>query len=181
MTTLSASLKLAIAVSAVAIAVALASHGRPPPAPAEHAAPHNALDATADAEARQLRRATRRLASDLAEVTRCAAGGSMRRFVRCASPGLRHAGIGGRSNAMLVRGVVAGVPMGPCREYLFGLQAANDAASDEARWLYAQFFGGDLRRRDIAVEVARMVNTLERASRAAPPGVCAPGAGGPAA
>jgi hypothetical protein len=181
MTAWSASLKLAIAVSTVALAVGLAPRGGSPRAPADAPTARPSLDATSYAEARQLRLATRHLAAELAEAARCPTRESAHRFVRCATPGLRHAGIGGRTTAMLARGVVSAVPPGRCREYLFGLQAANDAAGDEARWLYSQLFAGPRRLRETAVELGRAARMLDGASRAAGPGVCAPGAGGPAA
>ena len=180
MTVSSASLKLAMAVAAAALAVGLAPHGGSPGAPAARVVARHGLDATSDAEARRLRLATRRLAGELAEGARCT---SSKTFVRCASPALRHAGIGGRTTAMLARGVLSAVPAGSCREYLFGLQAANDAASDQARWLYPLLFGPGRGRhtRDIAIGIARAARMLRRAWRAAALDVCAPGAAGPAA
>jgi hypothetical protein len=84
---------------------------------------------------------------------------------------------------MLARGVLSSVPAGSCREYLYGLQAANDAAGDQARWLYPLLFGPgrDRHIHDIAVDLARAARMLAAAWRAAAPDVCAPGAAGPAA
>jgi hypothetical protein len=139
------------------------------------AQPATFLDATSDSEARVMRRATRHLAEDLSAAARC----DVRRSPTCVLPALRRAGMGGRISAMLVRGVMARVPPGPCRNYLFGLAAANDAAGDQARWLVMQFYGGPQRRRAVAAQIALAARMLDRAWPAAAADVCAPGADGP--
>jgi hypothetical protein len=140
------------------------------------AQPAEFLDATTDTEARLMRRATRHLAEDLSAAARC----DIRRSPGCVLPALHRAGMGGRTTAMLVRGVMARVPAGRCRTYLFGLAAANDAAGDQARWLLMQFYGGPERRRAVAAQIGLAARMLHRAWPAAGAGVCAPGADGPA-
>jgi len=132
------------------------------------------VDATSDAEARQLRGATQGLAAELRAAAHCHTG----RFAACVTPALRHGGIGGRTTAMLARVVMADVPVGPCRTYLFGLQAANEAAGDATRWLLALLYGPDRRRHqhEIASQVARAGGVLRRAARAGAGG-CTPAVG----
>jgi hypothetical protein len=154
--------------------VRLESHASVSQTPAI-AQPATFLDATSDTEARILRRATRHLAADLSAAARCDA----RRAPTCRLPALRRAGIGGRTSAILVRGVLARVPTGPCRTYLFGLAAANDAAADQARWLLMQFYGGPQRRRAVAAQVGLAARMLDRAWPAAGADVCSPAADGP--
>ena len=173
--------KVAIVAGALALAVGLAPHrgtseSAPPVAPVATVA-GTRLDATSDAEARQLRATTRRLGADLSAGAQCAGA----RFVACVAPALRRAGIGGRTTAMLVRGLVATVPFGRCRGYLVGLQAANDGASDAARWLLPLLYAGRRERheREIVTQVAFAGRMLLHAARAAPADVCSPGAGGP--
>jgi hypothetical protein len=128
------------------------------------------VDATSDAEARQLRGATQGLAAELTAAARCTG-----RFAACVTPALRHGGIGGRTTAMLARVVMADVPVGACRTYLFGLHAANDAAGDETRWLLALLYGPDRRRHqhEIARQLALAGGMLLRAARAGAGG-CTP-------
>jgi hypothetical protein len=129
------------------------------------------LDAASDAQARRMRRVTEALGAELSAAAQCAAA-------ECAAPALRHAGIGGRTNAMLVRVVMAGVPTGRCRNYLFGLQAANDGASDEGRWLLPKLYAHGSRR-EITTQLALAGHMLRHAAIAAPADVCSPAADGP--
>jgi hypothetical protein len=171
--------KVAVVAGAIALAVGLGPHGgasRPTPSRMPLAATGGArLDATSDAEARRLRRVTRALGAELRAAARCGT-------VACVTPALRRAGIGGRTTAMLARGVMAGVPAGRCREYLFGLEMANDAAGDEARWLLPLLYGPGRqdRRRAVAGQMELAGRMLHRTARAAAADVCAPGADGPA-
>ena len=130
------------------------------------------VDATSDAEARRLQGATQTLAAELSAAARCGTD----RFGACVAPALRHGGIGGRTTAMLARVVMADAPVGPCRTYLFGLQAANDAAGDEARWLLPLLYGPGRRRHqhEIASQLALAGGMLRRAARAGAGG-CTPG------
>jgi hypothetical protein len=145
--------------------------------PALHAvsAADPGVDATSDAEARQLRGATHGLAAELTAAARCHTS----RFAACVTPALRHGGIGGRTTAMLARVVMADVAVGPCRTYLLGLQAANEAAGDETRWLLALLYGPDRRRHqhEIASQLALGGGMLRRAARAGAGG-CTPLRGG---
>ena len=131
------------------------------------------VGATSDAEARQLRGATQILAAELSAAARCGTG----RFAACVTPALRHGGIGGRTTAMLARVVMADVPVGPCRTHLLGLQAANDAAGDQARWLLPLLYGPGRRRHqhEIAGQLALAGDMLRRAARASAGG-CTPDA-----
>jgi hypothetical protein len=172
--------KVAVVVGALALAVGLAPHrgtSGPAPAPTVATVAGTRLDATSDAEARQLRATTRRLGADLSAGAQCAAA----RFVACVAPALRRAGIGGRTTAMLVRGLAATVPFGRCRSYLIGLQTANDGAGDTARWLLPLLYVGRRERdeREVVTQLALAGRMLRHAARAAPADVCSPGAGGP--
>jgi hypothetical protein len=171
--------KTAIVAGALALAVGFGPHGgASSPAPRAPLATGPRVDATSDAEARRLRGATQGLGAELTAAARC----GRVRFADCVAPALRHAGIGGRTTAMLVRGVMAGVPVGGCRNYLFALQAANDAASEDARWLLPLLYeaGRGRPRREIAAQVSIAGRMLRRASRVAPASVCSPRAGEPA-
>jgi hypothetical protein len=169
--------KAAIVVGAVALAVGLESHGGAPrparPAPAAIGTPASlVLDATSDADARLLRRVTRGLGAELSTAAGCTR-------TRCMVPALRHAGIGGHTNAMLVDVVMAGVPTGRCRDYLFGLQVANDAAGDSARWLLAKLYEPGSRQREVSVQLGLAGEMLRHAALAVPADVCSPSADEP--
>jgi hypothetical protein len=171
---------------AVGLAVGLAPRGEPPspaPPPLVTRSPGGRLDATSDAEARQMRRATRRLGAELSAGARCDPARRPARFAACVGPALRHGGIGGRTAALLLRSVVAWVPAGRCRGYLLRLQAANDAAGDQARWLLPTLYeaGRGRRQRAVAAQMALAGRMLHLAARAAAHGVCSPRLGGPAA
>jgi hypothetical protein len=168
--------KAAVVVGAVALAVGLEPHGGAPrperPAPAVIGTPARVgLDATSDAEARQLRRVTQALGAELSAAARCATA-------ECAAPALRHAGIGGRTNAMLVGVVIAGVPGGQCRDYLFGLQMANAAADDDAHWLLPRLYEHGSRR-EVFTQLGLAGHMLRHAALAASVAVCSPSADGP--
>ena len=144
--------------------------------------PRLRVDATTDAESRQMRRATHHLARELGAAARCDARQAQRAFEACAVPALQHAGVGGRSASMILGNVTATVPSGHCLNYLAGLQAANGAAGDNARWLVAYIYryrGLDGRRR--LVRQLRLAHgMLRRAARAGALNVCEPGGGQPA-
>jgi hypothetical protein len=143
------------------------------------ARPGPRVDATADAEARQMRSATRGLANELSAAARCDARQTPHRFSLCVIPALRHAGIGGRTTAMLLRGVTAAVPTGRCRNYLFGLQAANDASADNARWLLPLLYQGQPghHHHKMVAQLVLSARMLHRAARAAPADICSPAGG----
>jgi hypothetical protein len=169
--------KTAIVAGALALAVWLGPHGGVSrPAPREVSADDPRVDATSDAEARQLRGATQSLAAELSAAARCGTG----RFAACVAPALRRGSIGGRTTAMLARVVMADVPVGPCRTYLFGLQAANDAAGDEARWLLPLLYGPGRRRHqhEITRRLPLAGVMLRRAARAGAGGCTPRGAAG---
>ena len=132
------------------------------------------LDASSDAQARIMRRATRERADELSAASRCKEQG----FTECTAPALRHAAMSGRTTAMLLHVVVARIPAGECRSYLFRIGAASDAAGDEARWLMANIAE---HHRHVAGQIAIAAQMLEHAWRAARADVCAPKATGPAA
>jgi hypothetical protein len=172
-------IKSAIAVAAIGLVVGV---GRPSGGPAPVAARPTVaplgLGSASDAQARRLRRVTRALGRELSAAARC----EPRRFDVCVTPALRRAGIGGRTTAMFVRGVMAGVSFGACRDYLYGLQAANDAAGDDARWLlpllYERPHGPH--QREILSQMALAGQMLRRAARAASVRVCSLSADVPA-
>jgi hypothetical protein len=151
---------------------------KPPIAPPalSMARPGPRIDATADAEARRMRSATRQLANELSAAARCDARQAPHRFSLCVIPALRHAGIGGRTTAMLIRGITAAIPTGRCRNYLFGLQAANDASADNARGLLPVLYQAQPRHRHrrMVTQLALNARMLHRALRAAPANTCSP-------
>jgi hypothetical protein len=178
--------KASVVAGALALAVGIAPHDDAPPrsVPARAAPPRAAppaagrqLDAASDAQARRMREVTSALGAELSAAARCRAAG----FVECAAPALRHATVGGRSAAMLVGVVLAGVPAGRCANYLLRLQAANAAAGDDARWELSQLYDRGARRhhRAIAHQLALIGSMLRHAARAAPAGVCSAAADGP--
>jgi hypothetical protein len=146
------------------------------------AGPRPGIDATTGPEARQIRHATLVLADDMGAAARCDPALARPRFAACVAPALRHADIGGRTNAMLLRTVLAPVTAGPCRTYLAGLQAANDAAGDSARWLLPQLYvvGGRPAQRHIRGQIALDARMLRRAAGGARSEVCSQHAGPPA-
>ncbi len=143
--------------------------------------PRLRVDATSDAEARQMRRATHRLARELGTAAGCAARRASA-FDTCVAPALQHTGVGGRGAALILGNVTATIPSGHCLSYLAGLQAANGAASDNARWLVANLYRyrGPTGRRRLTRQLRLTHAMLRRAARAAPPDVCEPGGGQPA-
>jgi hypothetical protein len=146
------------------------------------AQPRARIDATTDAEARQMRHATHRLANELDAAARCDARRPPQRFAPCVAPALRHAGIGGRTTAILLRGVITPLRTGPCRTYLLGLEAANDASADNARWLLPLLYqtGRRQHQHQIMAQLALNAAMLHRALGTAPDDVCSPVADGPA-
>jgi hypothetical protein len=178
--------KTSAAVAVVAVAVGLRPHDDPAPHGQSRAGVvrhERGLNATTDAEARSMRRATRRLGRDLAVSARCKASTTPRRFAACVLPALRRATIGGRFGAMLLRNAAVRAPAGACRTYLLGLQAANDAVDDQATWLITELYGARRRsrQRHVVRQIAAASRMLDRAGQAAADDVCAAGGGGPAA
>jgi hypothetical protein len=168
----------------VAIGFKLESGASPPAAPARHAAiPGPRLDATSDAEARRMWHVTMTLARRLAAATRCDPSDAPTRYATCVVPALRQAGIGGRMAATALHVVIAGVPMGGCRGYLLGLQAANEGAGESARGLPPHLYWPDRRRtqHEVATQIALTARMLRHAAAAAPANACAPTPDGPAA
>ena len=179
-------LKTSAAVAVVALAVGLRPHYDASPHHQPSAGvvpPEQGLDATTDAEARAMRKATRGLGRDLGTAARCDATTAPRRFAACVLPALRRATIAGRFGAMVLRQAAARAPAGACRNYLVGLQAAHYAADDEASFLISELYGAHrrARQRHVAQRVAAMSRMFDRASRAGTKDVCAAGSGGPAA
>jgi hypothetical protein len=169
--------KAAVVAGAVALAVGLESHGGAPrpvrPTPRAIGTPARVgLDAASDAEARRLRRVTRGLGAELGTAAGCTGA-------QCMVPALRHAGIGGHTIAMLAGVVMAGVPTGPCRDYLFGLQAANDGVSDSAHWLLPKLYERGSGQREVSQQLGLAAQMLRHAALAAPADVCSPSADGP--
>jgi hypothetical protein len=141
------------------------------------------IDATSDAQARQMRQAVIDLSRQTGPGARCRASDPPGRYASCAVPSLRRAGIGGQMVARVLNPAIAGVPFGPCKAYLLGLQAAAQAAGDQARWLLPNLYGPDRWRaqREVATQLAQITHMLRRAARAAPADVCSVVASGPAA
>ena len=157
-----------------------AAHATPPPAAA---ASRPAVDATSDAEARQMRRVTLGLADEAARGARCDPGAAPDRYAACVVPALHHLGAGGRMAANVLNPVIAGVPYGRCKGYLLGLQAGAESAGDQARWLLPRLYARDRKaaQREVSGQIELAARMLHRVVHAAPRSVCAPGADGPAA
>jgi hypothetical protein len=166
----------------VGLAVAPATHDAAPATPA-YAALGARLDATSDVQARQLRRALVNLADETGPGARCDPSYPPARYAACVAPSLRRAGMGGQMAARVLNAAIVGVPIGPCKAYLLGLQAAAQAAGDQARWLLPTLYGPDRRRaqHEVATQVAQITRMLRRASGAAPAKVCSVTADSPAA
>ena len=58
--------------------------------------------------------------------------------------------------------------------YLLGLQAAAQAAGEQARWLLPTLYGPDRRaaQDEVTHQLSQMTHMLRRAASAAPTGVC---------
>jgi hypothetical protein len=178
----SALVKPVTAVAAVGLLVVFLSQG-------EHAAPSSAsvvrprlgLDATSDAEARRMREATHRLAGELRTASECDPRRSWDVFQACVSPGLQHTGVGGRGASLILDNLARRVPSGRCLRYVLGLSAANAAAGDNTRWLFANIY--DYRAADRHVDLTKQIRLaylmLRRSARAAAPDVCSPAGGMP--
>src|SRR3954454_19089724 len=181
---MSAFLKLALAaVLALGVALGLKLEGTapPPPAPASAlAAPH--LDATSDAEARQMRRALITLAGQTAAGARCDPRDRAGRDAPCVTLALRHAGIGGQMAVNVLNVVLTALPSGPCKGYLLGLQAAAQAAGEQARWLLPTIYGPHRQRsqHEVSTQIRQITHMLRNAATAAPANVCAATAKSPA-
>jgi hypothetical protein len=179
----SALLKPVTALVAIGLLVVFLSKGEDAaPSAASVIKPRLRVDATSDAEARQMRRATQRMARELGAAAHCDVRRSARAWDACVAPALQHAGIGGRGAAVILGNVTATVPAGRCLNYLAGLQAANGAAGDNARWLVANLYryrGRDGRRR-LTAQLTLAHAMLRRAARAGAADVCSPGGGQPA-
>jgi hypothetical protein len=136
----------------------------------------DSVGATFEPEAQRMRTVTLHLAGEVHATRGCPH--RRRAFAACVAPALRHVGIGGRMAATVLRGIARTGPSGSCRGYLFGLEVANDAAADQARWLLPRLYepGGV---REIASQLALAAGMLHRAARAASPGVCSVAADGP--
>jgi hypothetical protein len=173
---------LLLGAAGVGLSVSSATHDTPPPAP-PHLTTRPHLDATSDAQARDMRRVLMRLAGQTGPGARCDPSDQPAVYAACVVPSLRHAGIGGQMAASVLNPVIAGVPLGPCKAYLLGLQAAAQAAGDQARWLLPNLYGPDRRRaqHEVATQLAQIAHMLRRAARAAPANVCSIAADSPAA
>lgn len=171
-----------LAAAGVGLTVAPITHDATRAAPAPVSA-HPHLDATSDAQARQMRRALMNLAAQAAPGARCHPNEPPARYAPCVVPSLRHAGMGGQMAANVLNATIAGVPFGPCRAYLLGLQAAAQAAGDQARWLLPHMYGPDRRRAqgEVDKQLGQITHMLHRAARAAPANVCSVAADSPAA
>jgi hypothetical protein len=130
-----------------------------------------------------MRRALMNLAGQTRPGARCRPNDPPARYAPCVVPSLRRAGMGGQMAANVLNAVIAGVPSGPCKTYLLGLQATAQAAGDQARWLLPNMYGPDRQRaqHEVATQLAQITHMLRRAARAAPVDVCSVTAGSPAA
>jgi hypothetical protein len=180
----SALVKPITALAAAGLLVAFLSQGEhPAPSRASVVKPRVGLDATSDAEARRMRDASLRLARELRAAARCDVRRAWRPFETCVSPALQHTGVGGRGASMILGSLASRVPAGRCLRYVLGLEAANSAAADNARWLVGNIYLYRAQRRhgDLAGQISLAYHRLRRASRASAPDVCSPAGGQPAA
>ena len=171
-----------LAAAGIGLSVAPPTHEVRPATPVRVTTrPH--LDATSDAQARQMRRALMNLAAQTSPGARCRPNQPPARYAACVVPSLRHAGMGGQMAANVLNATIAGVPFGPCRGYLLGLQAAAQAAGDQARWLLPHMYGPDRRRAqgEVDKQLGQITHMLRRAARSAPASVCSVAADSPAA
>ena len=166
----------------VGLSVSSTPHSITPTAP-PHVSTRLQLDATSDAQARDMRRVLMSLSGQIRPGARCHPSERPAVYAACVVPSLRHAGMGGQMAANVLNPVIAGVPFGPCKAYLLGLQAAAQAAGDQARWLLPNLYGPDRRRaqHEVATQLGQITHMLRRAARAAPANVCSVDADGPAA
>jgi hypothetical protein len=74
----------------------------------------------------------------------------------------------------LVNVVLAAVPSGPCKDYLLGLQAAAQAAGEQARCLLPMLYGPHRRpaQHEVTHQLTQMTHMLRRSASAAPTDVC---------
>jgi hypothetical protein len=176
-------LKPVTALIAVGLLVGFLTEGEDAvPARTRLVQPRLRVDATSDAEARQMRHVTQHLAGELRAAARCDPARPVPEFEACVSPGLQHAGVGGRGASLILGHVAASVPRGRCLTYLLGLQAATSAAGDNARWLFGNIYSYRTRagRRALARQLTLIHGMLRRAARAGAPNVCSPGGSQPA-
>jgi hypothetical protein len=178
----SALVKPVTAVAAVGLLVVFLSQGEhPAPSSASVVRPRIGLDATSDAEARRMRQATQRLAGELRVASECDPRRSWDALQTCVSPGLQHTGVGGRGASMILDNLAGRVPAGRCLRYVLGLSAANSAAGDNARWVFANIYEYRAPRHhlDLVKQIRLAYLMLHRAARAAAPDVCSPAGGQP--
>jgi len=152
------------------------------PRQAMHMQARPRLDATSDAQARQMRGAVNALARQTGAGARCNPNEPSARYRPCVVPALRHAGIGGRMGATVLNVVIGRVPFGACREYLLGLRPALEGAGQDARWLLPQLYEAGRRRaqHEVSTQIELIVRMLHHAATAASADVCSPGADAPA-
>lgn len=163
-----------VAVIALGVALGLKLEGGAPPRARASALAAPRLDATSDAQARQMRRALTILARQAAAGARCDAARRPGRYAPCVAPALRHTGMGGPMAVNVLNVVLAAVPSGPCKGYLLGLQAAAKAAGEQARWLLPTLYGRDRRaaQHEVTHQLTQITHMLRRAAGAAPTDVC---------
>jgi hypothetical protein len=133
------------------------------------------------AQVRGLREASARLAAELRRSARCDPRVPRAAYHRCVLPGLRHAGIGGSSTALLAGTVARDLPAGACRASLGSLAGASSETGGIARDLLAHLYyrdGGT--QAQMAVALAGLARMLTGAVHRTDPTACALAARGPA-
>lgn len=142
--------------------------------------PRALIDAgTTTAQTERMRLVSVQLADEIMHAARCHPRD--RGFEPCVSPALRHAVMGGRLAAFVLRTVLAPVPTGRCRRRLIDLQAANAAASELAQWALSGLYDRSrrARRHEAAVQVAYIASMLTRSANSMAR-ACSPADGPPA-
>jgi len=112
----------------------------------------------------------RNVTAGLRDELQAAAGCHIRSaaYEPCVLPALRHAVMGGRTAALVLRTVIETTADPRCRAYLLELGAANAAASDQAEWTIQQLY--DRSRHDRRDRTAKQVQiTAAMLTRAAAP------------
>jgi hypothetical protein len=125
-------------------------------------------------QARRMRGVTARLRDELVVAAACQTRSAA--YERCVLPALRHAVMGGRTAALVLRPVIETTSDPPCRAYLLELGAANTAASEQAQWTIQQLY--DRSQHDRRARAATFVRTgAAMLTRAVAPGginACSP-------
>ena len=132
------------------------------------------LGAGSWAQARSLRIASAHLRARLVRAARCEPAQDKATYRRCVLPALRGMSMAGRTTARLAAVVASTVPAGRCRGYLLEVQAANEAAGEQAAYLLSRLYTRDVAaaQRTVDAGLGKAAPMLARAA-SAPRATCA--------